>query len=119
MPSLAEGQALSGEHAPRRVAAWLRERGVREVALTMGPRGCYASGEGFEGHIESPGVEAVDGTGAGDAFAAGVLYGKLGGWTLERAARLGCAAGALATTAVGATEGVRGLAEALTLAGLQ
>ncbi len=119
MPSLEEGQALSGEHAPPRVAAWLRERGVRDVALTMGSQGCYASGEGFEGHIEAPMVEAVDGTGAGDAFAAGVLYGKLGGWPLERAVRLGCAAGALATTAVGATEGVRGLAEALTLAGLQ
>ena len=119
MPSLAEGQALSGEQAPPRVAVWLRERGVREVALTMGPQGCYASGEGFEGHIEAPAVKTVDGTGAGDAFAAGVLYGKLSGWSLERAARLGCATGALATTAVGATEGVRGLAEALTLAGLQ
>ncbi len=119
MPSLGEGQALSGEQAPPRVAAWLRERGVREVALTMGLRGCYASGEGFEGQIEAPAVETVDGTGAGDAFAAGVLYGKLSGWPLERAARLGCAAGAMATTAVGATEGVSGLAEALTLAGLQ
>lgn len=119
MPSLAEGQALSGEQVPSRVAAWLRQRGVREVALTMGAQGCYAAGAGFEGQIEAPAVQAVDGTGAGDAFAAGVLYGKLTGWSLEPSVRLGCAAGALATTAVGATEGVRALAEVLTLAGLE
>jgi sugar/nucleoside kinase (ribokinase family) len=117
-PSLAEGQALSGEREPERVAAWLHERGVREVALTMGSEGCYASCDGFEAYVEAPAVEVVDGTGAGDAFAAGVLYGKLAGWPLEASVRLGCAAGAMATTAVGATEGVRGLAELLALAGL-
>jgi sugar/nucleoside kinase (ribokinase family) len=119
MPSLAEGRALSGEQEPSRVAAWLHERGVREVALTMGAQGCYASGDGFEGHIEAPAVRVVDGTGAGDAFAAGVLCGRLAGWPLERSARVGCAAGALATTAVGATEGVGTLADVLALAGLE
>ncbi len=118
-PSLAEGQALSGEREPQRVAAWLHERGVREVALTMGSQGCYASGDSFEGYVEAPAVEVIDGTGAGDAFAAGVLYGKLAGWRFERCVRLGCAAGALATTAVGATEGVPALTDLLDLAGLE
>jgi sugar/nucleoside kinase (ribokinase family) len=63
--------------------------------------------------------EALDGTGAGDAFAAGLLYGHLAGWPLERAAALANAAGALAATAVGAVEGVRGLEETLALAGLE
>jgi sugar/nucleoside kinase (ribokinase family) len=117
-PSLAEGRALSGESEPPRVAAWLHERGVREVALTMGARGCYASGDGFVGYVDAPAVDVVDGTGAGDAFAAGVLFGRLAGWPLERSVRLGCAAGAQATTAVGATRGVRGLAQVLALAGL-
>jgi sugar/nucleoside kinase (ribokinase family) len=116
--SLAEGRALSGEEDPPRVAAWLRERGVREVALTMGAEGCYASGDGFAGRVPAPAVRVVDGTGAGDAFAAGVIYGQLSGRPLEESARLGCAAGALATTAVGATEGVRGRADVLALAGL-
>jgi sugar/nucleoside kinase (ribokinase family) len=61
----------------------------------------------------------VDGTGSGDAFAAGLLYGKLAGWTFEEAARLANAVGALATTAVGATEGVRGVEETLPLARLR
>jgi sugar/nucleoside kinase (ribokinase family) len=92
---------------------------VREVALTMGAQGCYASGDGFEAHIEAPAAHVVDGTGAGDAFAAGILYGRLAGWTFEPSVRLGCAAGALATTALGATEGIGGLTDVLALAGLE
>jgi sugar/nucleoside kinase (ribokinase family) len=106
-PSLAEGRAITGEEEPAAVAASLRESGVGTVALTMGERGTYVSGFA---------VAAVDGTGSGDAFVAGLLYGLLAGWPLERAARLANAAGALAVTAVGATEGVRGLDEALALA---
>jgi sugar/nucleoside kinase (ribokinase family) len=116
--SLAEGRAASGEHEPADIADWFRARGARGVALTMGEAGCYVAGEGFVGHVPAPTVDAVDGTGAGDAFAAGVLYGKLAGWPLEHCARFGCAAGAAAAMTVGATLGGRGLADVLALAGL-
>ena len=118
VPGLAEARALTGEDDPPRVAAWLRARGVREVALTRGADGCYAAGEGFEGFVDPVPVRAIDGTGAGDAFAAGLLYGKLAGWSFERSARFANAVGALSTTAVGATEGVRGVEETLALAGI-
>jgi sugar/nucleoside kinase (ribokinase family) len=117
-PGLREARALTGEDEPQRVASWLRDRGVREVALTMGAEGSYVAGEGFEGYLEPLRVRAVDGTGSGDAFAAGLLYGKLAGWPFERAARLANAVGALATTAVGATEGVLGAEETIALAGI-
>jgi sugar/nucleoside kinase (ribokinase family) len=118
LPSLVEGRELSGETDPSLVAARLRERGVRNVLLTMGADGCYVSGEGCEGVVDAPAVEAVDGTGAGDAFAAGVLYGALAGWPLERCARFGCAAGAIASMSVGATMGGKDLTDVLALAGL-
>jgi sugar/nucleoside kinase (ribokinase family) len=54
--------------------------------------------------------------GAGDAFAAGMIFGLDAGWSLERSARFACAAGALATTAVGAFEGVGDLEATLALA---
>ena len=63
-------------------------------------------------------MHVVDGTGTGDAFAGGVIYGRLAGWPLVDAARLANAAGALATTAVGATEGLLDLDETLAFAGL-
>jgi sugar/nucleoside kinase (ribokinase family) len=117
-PGLPEARAVTGEDEPPRIAAWLRDRGVGELALTLGAGGCYAAGEGFEGFVEPLPVRAVDGTGSGDAFAAGLLYGKLAGWPFERAARFANAVGALATTAVGATEGVLGADETLALAGI-
>ncbi len=116
VPSLDEAREITGEQEPARVAAWFRTRGVAEVALTMGPAGCYAAGEEFEGLVAAPRVHAIDGTGAGDAFAGGLIHGRLAGWDLERAVRFGNAAGALATTAVGAFEGVGGPAETLALA---
>ena len=119
VPSLAEATAISGESDPRAAAAWLRERGVGTVALKLGPDGCYVTGVGFEGLLAAPTVEAVDSTGAGDAFAAGFLYGHLSGWPLEHTAALANAAGALAATKVGAVEGVPELRELLALAGLE
>jgi sugar/nucleoside kinase (ribokinase family) len=117
-PSFAEGRAITGQEEPAAVASWLKERGVGAVVLKLGARGCYVSGDGFEGAIEAVTVAAVDSTGAGDAFVAGLLYGFLAGWPLERSARFANAVGALATTAVGAVEGVRGLEETVTFAKL-
>jgi sugar/nucleoside kinase (ribokinase family) len=116
VPSLEEARAVSGETEPARVAAWFRSRGVSMVALTEGPRGCYVAGGGFEGEVAAPPADVLDGTGAGDAFAAGVIRGLIAGWDLERSARFGCAAGALATTAVGAFEGVGDFDTTLALA---
>jgi sugar/nucleoside kinase (ribokinase family) len=115
-PNLSEAQAITGETEPARAAQRLHELGAAEVVLKLGADGCFVRGVG---RIEPVRVETVDGTGAGDAFAAGLLYGRLAGWPLERAARLANAAGALATTAVGAAEGVRELDETLALAHLE
>jgi sugar/nucleoside kinase (ribokinase family) len=117
-PGLHEAQAISGQDDPARAAAWLLDRGANEVVVTMGPAGCYAAGADFEGCVAAPPVDVVDGTGSGDAFAAGLIYAKLAGWRFERGVRFASAAGALATTAVGAAEGVRGLEATLELAGL-
>jgi len=115
-PGLAEAHGITGEQDPARAARRLRELGTRIAAVTLGPDGCYAAGDGFDGHVRGVQVEAVDGTGAGDAFAAGFLYGLLAEWPLERCARFANAAGALATTAIGAFEGVGDLEETLRLA---
>jgi len=116
-PNVAEARAVSGLDDAAAVAAWFRARGPGWVTLTMGVDGCYASGPGFDGHVAAPRVHVVDSTGAGDAFAGGLLHARLAGWDLERAARFACAAGALATTTRGASSGTAGLAETIALTG--
>ena len=59
-----------------------------------------AQGNGFT--IQPPGVNAVDATGAGDAFRSGLLYGLLQGFDLPRSLCWGVAAGTLKVKNLGA-----------------
>ena len=56
-------------------------------------------------------VRAVDATGAGDAFDAGFLAGLLRGMPLEKASRLGCAAGACCVAGAGAIGNLRSFSQ--------
>ncbi len=48
---------------------------VETVAMTLGPSGALINHQGEVAYIDPVSAEAVDTTGAGDAFAAGFLYG--------------------------------------------
>jgi sugar/nucleoside kinase (ribokinase family) len=111
MPSLAEAQEITGRTEVKEVARALQDVGVKTVALKLGGDGCYIRTPDGEFTAPTFKVEAVDGTGAGDAFDAGLLCGLVNGWGMERTARFANAVGALCVTAVGATAGIRSLEE--------
>ena len=114
IPSLPEGQALTGLEDPDQVARALLEYGIGTVGLKMGADGCLvmtAQGEALR--LPAYEVEVVDATGAGDAFAAGFIAGIWHGWPLEQTARFANAVGGLNVTGFGATGGVRPLPETL------
>jgi sugar/nucleoside kinase (ribokinase family) len=113
LPSIAEAAEIVGETEPPRIAAKLMDLGVKLVALKCGEEGCYLRTADEELRLPAYQIDPVDGTGAGDAFVAGFLRGYLEGWPLEQAARFGCATGALATLAMGATTGLTNLEDAL------
>jgi sugar/nucleoside kinase (ribokinase family) len=92
------------------VAETLLHYGPRTVALKMGDQGSYVRTATEEIMMPAYPVTAVDGTGAGDAYVAGFLRGLLEGWSLEDTTRFANAVGALCTTGVGTTSGVRDLA---------
>ncbi len=106
LPSLSEAQQLTGLKQPEDVAGALLDTGVEVVALTMGEKGCYVRAADAELRLPAYPVEVVDGTGAGDAFAAGFIYGYLHEWDLERTVKFASAMGSLATTAAGTTGGI-------------
>lgn len=73
------------------------------IITTNGPRMVHAldeQGNGFT--VQPPAVTAVDATGAGDAFRAGLLYGLLCGFDLPRSVCWGVAAGSLKVKHLGA-----------------
>ncbi|WP_433043456.1 ribokinase [Dactylosporangium sp. CS-033363] len=82
--------------------AELLAAGVGAVVVTLGAAGCRIHRPGSTVDIPGHRVATVDTTGAGDAFCGALAWALDAGHDLEEAARLACAAGALATTAVGA-----------------
>lgn len=91
----------------------LGPRAVLEKRGAHGARVHLASGGGEPEVIEAPGypVTIANILGAGDAFAAGFLYGHLHGWGWRRSARLGNACGAIVVTKHGCANFMPTLAE--------
>jgi len=73
------------------------------VVVTLGADGAVLYEDGNEVvRVPSPHIEAVDGTGAGDAFTACFVVSTLEGRSQEEALRRACAAGAIAASRFGA-----------------
>ena len=108
------------EHVPRmltgiddaeRALRQLRGTHAGLLCVTLGARGSAAlDGDRF---IQTPAfrVNAVDTTGAGDVFRAGVIYGLVREWPPDRMLRFANAAGAFSCTRAGAMNGVPELAD--------
>ncbi|MGN6379028.1 MAG: carbohydrate kinase family protein [Gaiellales bacterium] len=81
--------------------AAIAPRGFGMVVVKRGAQGAAARTAG--GLVEQQGVpvDAVDSTGAGDAFDAGFVAARLGGEGIQDALALACACGALSTRAAG------------------
>jgi 5-dehydro-2-deoxygluconokinase len=91
--------------------------GPEAVVLKRGREGARIHLRGGE-TLDAPGypVEVVNVLGAGDAFAAGFIYGRTQGWGWVRSARLGNACGAIVVTRHGCANFMATLDEALALA---
>jgi fructokinase len=68
---------LFGASSPERAAAELRELGVTLAIISLGARGCYFQSPSGSGYAPGEKVQAVDTTGAGDGFMAGLWAGLL------------------------------------------
>jgi len=85
-----EGRQLTGHEAPDRILAHLGEHTAGLVVLTLGAGGCcFRTRSGIQTIPALP-VRAVDCTGAGDSFVAGLIAGLVRGLAPADSARLGC-----------------------------
>ncbi|SKA91155.1 Sugar or nucleoside kinase, ribokinase family [Caloramator quimbayensis] len=75
---------------------------AENVIITLGKNGSIAKSKDKVMYFPPvKGIKAVDTTGAGDNFLAGVIYGIYKGWTIEESVKMGNIVGAYSTTSLG------------------
>ncbi|MBR6376558.1 MAG: carbohydrate kinase family protein [Oscillospiraceae bacterium] len=106
-PNEDEARYYTGRETPEEMAEVLLGWGVRNVVIKLGAQGCYFQNREESLRLPAFPIRAVDATGAGDNFAAGLAAELLRGSPPAEALRFAGACGAICTTAVGAGTALR------------
>lgn len=99
--NLEEAKSLTGKDDAVECAHAIHKH-AENVALTLGENGSIVMHEGETIPIEGVVVDAIDTTGAGDMYAAGLLYGVTNGLTWKQAGHLASHAAARIVSQLGA-----------------
>jgi len=93
------------------MALGLIDQGVSALAVVHFPAGCAAAAPGGrtwrQGSVRLPREQVRSTTGAGDAFAAGVILGLHEGWPAERCLRLAVASAAACVRSPNTSDGIK------------
>jgi len=106
-PNEDEARYFTGETDPEKMADVFLNSGVKHVIIKLGREGCFLKNEKESIRLPGYAIDAVDATGAGDNFLAGLISEILQGRTQAEALRFANACGAICTTAVGAGSALR------------
>jgi ribokinase len=101
IPNETEFEGLFGSSPDDERLLAVDERLTGGLVATLGERGAAAVVDGAVVHVEPPAVEAVDTTGAGDAFMGGLAYSLSRGDPVVVALAMANRCGALSTTKYG------------------
>jgi ribokinase len=106
MPNAVELELITGTSDIPVGAQMLLDMGVEIVAVKLGDKGCYVTNGEQKKTIPPFKVQAVDTTGAGDAFNAGFLYGLIHDKPLFECGRLGNYVASRSVMKMGARDGL-------------
>jgi len=97
------GISIDNEENAKKAAAWFFAKGVKNVLITLGGRGVFIADNEKQGIIPAYKVNAIDTTGAGDAFNGGLVAALAEGKDLWEAAKFANALAAVAVQRLGTT----------------
>ncbi len=113
LPSYEEAVELSDLKNEENIADFFINKGVKNIGIKLGDRGCYLANKEQKIRIPSLSVEVKDTTGAGDAWVAGFLAGLAEKWSLEKTCKFANVVGASAVQEIGASTGIKTKKETL------
>jgi len=99
---LLTGVEINDKGSLEKAARSFHEKGAQSVVITLGERGSFVSHGGRQESIGSVQVEAVDTTGAGDAYVGGLAKSLADGRDIFHASRFAAVVAALSVTKEGA-----------------
>lgn len=110
-PNETEAKVLLGHSPdariePEAIARELISKGVKQVVMTLGEKGALIVTTSSSTRVPAIRVEAVDTTGAGDAFNAGLAVALASGASLDVAVQFAVVTGGLAVTREGVIPGM-------------
>lgn len=108
-----EAMAISGFSSINESLNYLISQGVGTVALKLGKMGCVIATINEQIPLPGVDVDAIDSTGAGDAFSAGMILGLSNGWRNDVSGLLASTMGAIAVTRWGAGKSLPGRQEVI------
>jgi len=114
-PNEDEAKYYTGKTQPEEMADVLLGYGVKSVVIKLGAKGCFFKNAEESYLFPACNITPVDATGAGDNFIAAFICEKLRGESNYSALRFANAVGAICTTAVGASAGLKNRAQVLEL----
>lgn len=97
------GICVSNLESADKAAKVFKDKGVQNVVITLGSRGVYVNEDGKSEIVPAYKVNAIDTTGAGDAFNGGLLTALSEGKTIGEAARFANALAAISVQRIGTT----------------
>jgi sugar/nucleoside kinase (ribokinase family) len=106
LPNADEARLVTGTTEPLAQLRALQASGAHTAIITQGKTGAIASSGKKFWQCGSYSTPVLDPSGAGDAFASGIITGVLRHWDLPQSLRYAGALGASATRAIGTTDGV-------------
>lgn len=87
-------------------AGKLLSMGPKIVVVTLGEKGSFVVTRNEQFYLKARKVNVVDTTGAGDAYAAGFLYGFVNNFPIKRCAEIGSALASFSVQKIGARAGL-------------
>jgi ribokinase len=100
------GFLIQSDQEMRAAVDQIHDRGTPNVVVTLGSRGAFWSSESGSGYVKAPKVKAIDTTGAGDAFNAGLAVALAAGLTLTEAVSRAVISGSYCATRRGVIDGL-------------
>ncbi|NLR93707.1 ribokinase [Flammeovirga agarivorans] len=109
--TLLTGVEINNEEGLKEAVEKLHQKGIENVIVTLGSKGCYVSSKELKGYYEAQKVKAVDTTAAGDVFNGAFTAHLAENYPLSACIEFGTRAATFSVTKAGAQASIPSLEE--------